>query len=249
MIILIAIMPVNYALNHHKHIENLSGQLQSVQNIVSKVDTSKLNIEEKMRIVVIKEYTDSIKSMVAGVANFKEIKKENHFKIRRDIMFLTKECTKLASGENSAHAKSMISDVDQDNLKSSIKELKEYIEYVPVWILVLISISLGLGTMIGWKRIVVTIGEKVGKEHLTYVQGASAEIIAASTIAVSTSFGLPVSTTHVLTSGVAGSMVATKGLKNLRMKTVKSILIAWIITLPVTIVLAGGLFLLIRLFL
>jgi PiT family inorganic phosphate transporter len=101
--------------------------------------------------------------------------------------------------------------------------------------------------MVGWKRIVITIGEKIGKEHLTYVQGASAEIVAAGTIALSSNFGLPVSTTHVLSSGVAGSMVASKGLKNLRMKTVKNILIAWLITLPVTIVMSGLLFLFLRL--
>jgi PiT family inorganic phosphate transporter len=98
--------------------------------------------------------------------------------------------------------------------------------------------------MIGWKRIVVTVGEKIGKTPLTYAQGFSSNIIAASTIALSSSFGLPVSTTHVLSSGVAGSMVSEKGLKNLRSKTVKNILIAWLITLPVTIVVSGSIFLL-----
>ena len=110
-----------------------------------------------------------------------------------------------------------------------------------------IAISLGLGTMVGWKRIVVTIGEKIGKSHLTYAQGASAELIAAGTITVSSMFGLPVSTTHVLSSGVAGTMVAGSGLKNLQKKTVASIGIAWLITLPVTILFSGMLFLLFRL--
>ena len=100
--------------------------------------------------------------------------------------------------------------------------------------------------MIGWKRIVVTIGEKIGKSPLTYAQGATAELIAASTIMASSSLGLPVSTTHVLSSGVAGTMVASNGLKNLRKKTMKNILIAWFITLPVTIVVSGLLFLLLR---
>lgn len=110
----------------------------------------------------------------------------------------------------------------------------------------MISVSLGIGTMIGWKRIVVTIGERIGKTPLTYAQGASAELVAASTILASSSLGLPVSTTHVLSSGVAGSMVAQGGLKNLRKKTLRSILIAWLITLPVTIVVSGLLFLLLR---
>jgi PiT family inorganic phosphate transporter len=97
--------------------------------------------------------------------------------------------------------------------------------------------------MIGWKRIVVTIGEKIGKSHLSYAQGASAEIVAASTIGVSTMLGLPVSTTHVLSSGIAGSMVSQGGLKNLQYKTVKNILIAWVVTIPVTVVLSCGIFL------
>jgi PiT family inorganic phosphate transporter len=102
--------------------------------------------------------------------------------------------------------------------------------------------------MIGWKRIVVTIGEKIGKTHLTYAQGAAAEIVAASTIGLSTGLGLPVSTTHVLSSGIAGSMVASNGVQNLQKVTIKSIAIAWILTLPVTIVLSGGLFLLFHIF-
>jgi Phosphate/sulphate permeases len=110
----------------------------------------------------------------------------------------------------------------------------------------MISLSLGLGTMIGWKRIVVTVGERIGKTPLTYAQGASAEFVAALTIQIASALGLPVSTTHVLSSGVAGSMVAQNGLKNLRMKTVRSILVAWLITLPVTIVLSGAIFLFLR---
>lgn len=110
----------------------------------------------------------------------------------------------------------------------------------------MISLSLGIGTMVGWKRIVVTVGEKIGKTPLTYAQGASAELVTASTIALSTGLGLPVSTTHILSSGIAGSMVAENGLKNLRKKTVRSILTAWLITLPVTIIMAGSLFLLLR---
>ncbi len=132
------------------------------------------------------------------------------------------------------------------SLKEAVKAMNTYTEFAPLWVIIMISLSLGVGTMIGWKRIVVTVGEKIGKEPLTYVQGASANLVTASTIALSTLFGLPVSTTHVLSSGVAGSMVATKGLKNLRKKTIKNIAIAWLVTLPVTIILAGSLFLLFR---
>ena len=132
------------------------------------------------------------------------------------------------------------------SLNYNINEMKSYTEYTPWWVVIMISISIGLGTMIGWKRIVVTIGEKIGKSHLSYAQGASAEIIAASTIGLSTWFGMPVSTTHVLSSGIAGTMVGEGGKSNLQPKTIKNILIAWVITVPVTIFLAGGLFLLLR---
>jgi PiT family inorganic phosphate transporter len=130
------------------------------------------------------------------------------------------------------------------------KEMKIVLNthHTPWWIIVLISISLGIGTMIGWKRIVVTIGEKIGKRHMTYAEGASAELIASSTIGLASGFGLPVSTTHVLSSGVAGAMVASKGIKNLQAGTIKNIALAWILTLPVTMVLSAVLFLIFRMF-
>ena len=102
--------------------------------------------------------------------------------------------------------------------------------------------------MIGWKRIVVTIGEKIGKRNMTFAEGAAAEIVASSTIGLASGLGLPVSTTHVLSSGVAGAMVASKGIKNLQAGTVKSIVLAWVLTLPATILLSGGLYILFRLF-
>ena len=249
MIILIAILPVQFSLNHNKRIEGLLPQVNNIEMVIDKIDSRKLTVEDRASLSIIKIEVDTVQSMLTGVANYATLKKESHFEIRKNIMLISKEGTKLLSHEAKGNALSLLSEVDKESLKGSVKEVKKYIEYVPVWIIFLISISLGIGTMVGWKRIVVTIGEKIGKEHLTYAQGAAAEIVAASTIAVSTSLGLPVSTTHVLSSGVAGSMVATKGIKNLRMKTVKNILIAWLITLPVTIVMAGSIFLLLRLFL
>jgi phosphate/sulfate permease len=126
------------------------------------------------------------------------------------------------------------------------ESLKKHTDYSPTWVIVLIALSLGIGTMIGWKRIVVTIGEKIGKTHLTYAQGASAEIVAASTIAASTYLGLPVSTTHVLSSGIAGSMFASGGVKNLERSMITKILMAWVLTFPVCVTMSGTLFLLFR---
>ena len=114
-------------------------------------------------------------------------------------------------------------------------------DYAPSWVLIAVAVALGLGTMIGWKRIVVTVGEKIGQDHITYVQGACAELVAMMTIGLSAFAGLPVSTTHVLSSGIAGTMVARRS--KLQSKTVGSIGLAWVLTLPVSMVLSGTLFL------
>ena len=137
---------------------------------------------------------------------------------------------------------------DKAALADASKSFTNLTDFAPIWVIAIISISLGIGTMIGWKRIVVTIGEKIGNEHLSYAQGASAEITAAATIGLSTGFGLPVSTTHVLSSGIAGSMMASGGAKNLNTGTLKNIALAWILTLPVAIVLALVLFMFFHLF-
>ena len=107
---------------------------------------------------------------------------------------------------------------------------------------VAVAVALGLGTMVGWKRIVITVGEKIGKSHLTYAQGASAELVAMATIGAADGFGLPVSTTHVLSSGVAGTMVANGS--GLQWETVRNLAMAWVLTLPVAMMLSAGLFVL-----
>jgi PiT family inorganic phosphate transporter len=111
---------------------------------------------------------------------------------------------------------------------------------------VAVALALGMGTMVGWKRIVVTVGEKIGKEHLTYAQGACAELVAMCTISLADNFGLPVSTTHVLSSGVAGTMVANGS--GLQMSTLRNIAAAWVFTLPAAALLSGSLFWLFRQF-
>ncbi len=113
-------------------------------------------------------------------------------------------------------------------------------KFIPTWVKVAVALALGLGTMVGWRRIVVTVGEKIGKSHLTYAQGAAAEIVAMGTIGGADLLGLPVSTTHVLSSGVAGTMTA--GGSGLQWGTVRSLAAAWILTLPASIALSGGLY-------
>lgn len=128
-----------------------------------------------------------------------------------------------------------------ETLKKGRKALTNGItDFILSWIPLAVALALGIGTTIGWKRIVVTVGEKIGKTHLTYAQGASAELVAMCTIFAADHLGLPVSTTHVLSSGVAGTMAANAS--GLQMGTLRNIALAWILTLPVTILLAGGLF-------
>jgi PiT family inorganic phosphate transporter len=139
-----------------------------------------------------------------------------------------------------------LTDTQSKTMKGYREDLRAITDYAPSWVLIAVALALGVGTMIGWQRIVITVGEKIGMDHLSYAQGAAAELVAMSTIALSTMAGLPVSTTHVLASGIAGTMVANKS--GLRGKTVRKIAMAWILTLPVSMLLAGLLFLLFRLF-
>ena len=124
-----------------------------------------------------------------------------------------------------------------DNYKHHIDDITKFI---PTWVKVAVALALGLGTMIGWKRIVVTVGEKIGKQHLTYAQGAAAEITAMLTIWGADHLGMPVSTTHVLSSGIAGTMAANHS--GLQWGTVRNLAMAWILTLPASVLLAGSLF-------
>ena len=128
----------------------------------------------------------------------------------------------------------------KSNLASFKKLMDQATKFIPLWVKVAVAIALGLGTMVGWKRIVVTVGEKIGKTHLTYGQGASAELVAMLTIGAADMYGLPVSTTHVLSSGVAGTMAANRS--GLQMSTIRNLLMAWVLTLPAAIALSGSLY-------
>jgi len=122
------------------------------------------------------------------------------------------------------------------------KSLDNSTKFIPTWVKIAVAIALGLGTMVGWKRIVVTVGEKIGKTHLTYAQGLSAELVAMGTIGAADGLGLPVSTTHVLSSGVAGTMAANGS--GLQWETVRNLAMAWVLTLPCAMMLSAGLFVL-----
>jgi PiT family inorganic phosphate transporter len=154
----------------------------------------------------------------------------------RNDMYLASEAIRLLGKTPDAH----LNPDTVKNLDAFKKSLDTSTRFIPLWVKVAVAIALGLGTMVGWKRIVVTVGEKIGKTHLTYAQGASAELVAMTTIAAADMYGLPVSTTHVLASGVAGTMAANRS--GLQMSTIRNLLMAWVLTLPAAILLAGSLY-------
>ena len=158
----------------------------------------------------------------------------------RNDMYLTASALKRLSKEKAAG----FSEADGKAVDTYKKSLDKATQFIPTWVKVAVAIALGLGTMIGWKRIVVTVGEKIGKSHLTYAQGAAAEMATAILIQSADAMGLPVSTTHVLSSGVAGAMTANGS--GLQTKTLWSLVTAWVLTLPVSIVLSGVLFALLK---
>jgi inorganic phosphate transporter, PiT family len=158
----------------------------------------------------------------------------------RNDMYLVSEAIRFLEKDKA----SQLSKQDAATLTAYKKSLDNATKFIPDWVKFSVALALGLGTMIGWKRIVVTVGEKIGKEHLTYGQGAAAEIVAMGTIAAADSFGLPVSTTHVLSSGVAGTMAANGS--GIQMSTVRSIALAWVLTLPCAMALAAFLFVIFR---
>jgi PiT family inorganic phosphate transporter len=156
----------------------------------------------------------------------------------RNDMYLASEAIRVLMKDKDSE----LSEDDTAALKAYKKSLDGATKYIPTWVKIAVAIALGLGTMIGWKRIVVTVGEKIGKSHLTYGQGACAELVAAGTIAAADMYGLPVSTTHVLSSGVAGTMAANGS--GLQLSTIRNIAMAWLLTLPVAMALSGSLYIL-----
>lgn len=241
MLILIGIVPAYFALNENFKPTAMPDALSRIERVINAMDSSVLSAPDRQKYAETRAINERLQQRFAGLVNVAEIPKEDRFLVRKDIMIMDRNLKEIAS-----KSEIKVSDAERKILKDEMGNVRKATDYSPRWVILLISLSLGFGTMIGWKRIVKTVGEKIGKEHLTYAQGASAEIVAASTIGLSSHFGLPVSTTHVLSSGIAGSMVANRGVKNLQPETVRNILIAWFLTLPVVMIMAGTLFLLFR---
>ena len=177
----------------------------------------------------------SVRASLAGRADLAALSPEERWQLRTQLVELGASVRAVVAAFGDR-----LSDDRRAVLRRLAGTLARPVEYVPEWVVMGVALCLGLGTMVGWERIVVTVGEKIGQTHLSYAQGATAELVAASTIAMADSFGMPVSTTHVLSSGVAGTMWATGS--GVQSRTVRAILLAWVLTLPVVMLLAGGLY-------
>ncbi|WP_035559550.1 inorganic phosphate transporter [Hymenobacter sp. IS2118] len=241
MLILIGIVPSFFALDQSKNPLDLRASLAQVEQVMSRVNRNELSPADQKMLAEIQVQTADMDRIFANTTRIEDLPRQTRFEIRRDILLIGNRAKKLLASE-----KVSLSTADRNTYDGAIKEMKSFTDYAPWWVLLMVSVSLAAGTMIGWQRIVKTIGERIGKEHLSYAQGASSELVAAMMIGASTAVGLPSSTTHVLTSSIAGSMVASRGVKNVNPGMVRTIALAWVLTLPVTMVLSGLLFLLFR---
>jgi PiT family inorganic phosphate transporter len=241
MLILILMLPTYFALDASKDAMALKPKVEMMAKSLDQINVASLGKEEAAKVGKAKKEVAKLQEIFSKVKSNLPVKENLH--VRNAIADIDKNIGKLLD----KHQLHLSADADK-SIKGQLKDMKKYTDYAPFWVILAISLSLGLGTMVGWKRIVTTIGEKIGKQHLTYAQGASAEMVAMTTIGVASWLELPVSTTHVLSSGVAGTMAASGGMGNLEPKTLKSILSAWVLTLPVTMVLSGALFWIFRLF-
>jgi PiT family inorganic phosphate transporter len=253
MLILIGTVPTAYAVNH-------AVTAQQTQDFVA-VSTQTAGVldhyvspdavvgdprEEVTDYIRTKNFTPNtmlaLRELVNGIgtesAIYGQLKAVPQDKVRnfRNDMYVVSEALRLMQRSG----KPQFSTADTAVLKNYKSHIDNATKFIPSWVKVAVALALGMGTMIGWKRIVVTVGEKIGKDHLTYAQGAAAEITAMFTIGAADWFGLPVSTTHVLSSGVAGTMAANH--TGLQWATVRNLAMAWVLTLPVSMLLAGSLF-------
>lgn len=172
-------------------------------------------------------------STLDSVQSYRDITPEARNRVRRNLLCLDDTAKKVGSMKS-------IDSAEKSDLSKLRKDLTATTEYSPYWVILAVAMALGVGTMIGWRRVVQTVGEKIGKQGMTYAQGMSAQITAAVSIGIANIFGLPVSTTHVLSSGVAGTMLANRS--GLQGSTIRNILLAWVLTLPAAMGLAAGLF-------
>lgn len=254
MLILIGTVPTAYALNHAvtaSDVQSFIASSEQVGHILDRhVDKSgvlgedaRAEVTDYIRtkeiksdtVLALRELVEDLNHEVALYKEFKAVPANQQSNVRND-MYVASEAIRLMQKSGTP----AFSPQESAALKSYKDKIDRSTKFIPDWVKVAVALALGMGTMVGWKRIVVTVGEKIGKEHLTYAQGASAELVAMFTIFAADQWGLPVSTTHVLSSGVAGTMAANKS--GLQLSTLRNIAAAWVFTLPAAALLSGSLF-------
>ncbi|HSY58771.1 MAG TPA: inorganic phosphate transporter [Terriglobales bacterium] len=253
MLILIGTVPTAYAVNHAVTYQQTADFIavstqaaNALDHYISPAAVVGDSRDELTDYIRTKDFTPNTMLALRGVINgigtemaqYKLLKAVPQDQVRnfRNDMYVVSEALRLMKKSG----KPAFSTEDAAIIANYKKHIDNATKFIPTWVKVAVALALGLGTMIGWKRIVVTVGEKIGKDHLTYAQGAAAEITAMATIGAADAFGLPVSTTHVLSSGVAGTMAANHS--GLQWGTVRNLLMAWVLTLPASMMLAGFLF-------
>ena len=254
MLILIGVVPTAYALNasvRGSDIEHFVTVSAGAQNAFSHLNANAAAAPENARDVVTKfvssktmaddtipgisALTGEIADQVKGHDSLHDLAPESVRNVRNDMYLASEAISRILKS-----GKPALEPADKKVLDEYQGLLNRATRFIPDWVKVAVAIALGLGTMIGWKRIVITVGEKIGKAHLTYGQGASAELVAMACIGAADSLGLPVSTTHVLSSGIAGTMAANGS--GIQWSTVRNLAMAWILTLPASMMLSGFLF-------
>jgi PiT family inorganic phosphate transporter len=252
MLILVGTVPTAYALNHTvspAEMQTFAAVSTQVAGALDNYKTTTIQLsqaEPELTQFVAKKTYDAnvipalqqeivdIRNEASAYGSLGNVPADMQANVRNQ-MYLTSESLKLLAKSGPKMS------ADDTKVIANYKGfLDKSTRFIPTWVKVAVALALGLGTMVGWKRIVVTVGEKIGKTHLTYAQGASAEIMAMCTIGLADGLGLPVSTTHVLSSGVAGTMAANRS--GLQMSTIRDIALAWIFTLPAAALLSGCLF-------
>lgn len=259
MLILIGTVPTAYALNHAVSPAQVQSYIvaseradQILERHVVSGATVPVNARETVSdyirtgnlqadtVVALRKLIDETTHEISLYKQYKAVPPQEQANVRNN-MYLASEAIRLMTKANNPG----FSADERAALESYKAKADNATKFIPTWVKVAVALALGLGTMVGWKRIVVTVGERIGKDHLTYAQGASAGLIAMGTIFAADKFGLPVSTTHILSSGVAGTMAANGN--GLRFSTIRNIAAGWVFTLPAAALLSGSLYFLFRL--
>lgn len=234
MLILVGVVPAGFALDLEASAVEVSAAREAAADVQVVLDgprTAHCTAGATAPACVLLDHAREVSDVLASHEAVRDVPASERWRAREGAVYVDSALRAL-EGE--------LSPDELERLRRDRAAIARLTEYAPTWVLVMVALALGVGTTVGWKRIVVTVGEKIGKSHLTYAQGASAELVAMLTVGLSSRFGLPVSTTHVLSSAIAGTMLAERA--GVQGATVKKIAVAWVLTLPVTMLVSGVLF-------